>query len=129
MAATHLFCYFVLSKNRMRRTADSRRYIYISFYRKGFINFNKRFYFPLRFETCFILILSIYLSKIYLRSCSNLLIDTNPRPFSSPLRNSSILYSSSSIMYYFHYTPTKMQCRFEWNRTNDVESRASFIRE
>lgn len=47
--------------------------------------------FPFVFETCSNWILSISISKIYLRSCSNLLIGTNPR--SLPLRNESILSS------------------------------------
>lgn len=45
MAATCPFCYFVLSKNRIIRTSNSRRYVEFSYYRKGFSNSNKQFSF------------------------------------------------------------------------------------
>lgn len=129
MAATCLFVIYFYQKSikRWNHTNRGLPVIYINFFFLEKVLSIPTKDFPLGFETCFILILLIYLSKIYLRSCSNLLNDANPRLFSFPLRNSSILYYSSSIMYYFHYTPTKMQCGFEWNRAKDVESRASFL--
>jgi hypothetical protein len=67
--------------------------------------------------------------KIYLRSCFNLLINTNPRYV--PLKNESILFFYSSsiiIMYYLHRKPPPKMRFFEYNRTNDVEPRApSFL--
>jgi len=82
MAATYPFCDFFLSKNH--RTIDSR---VLHFWSKEFYQFQQIFLFG--FETCSNWILSISISKIYLRSYSNLLIHTNPR--SLPLRNESIL--------------------------------------
>jgi len=99
MAATYLFV--ISFYQRIIWTADSHT-IYIIFIEKVLSIPTK---FPLGFETCLIWVLSISISKIYLRSCSNLLIDTNPRPF--PLKKWINTFYSSSILYYFHYTPTK----------------------
>lgn len=66
---------------------------------------------------------SVYVSKIYLRSCSNLLIDTNPRLL--PLKkNLSTRAPSCTILHH----PPKKKRGFQRNRTNDVEPRAlSFL--
>lgn len=79
--------------------------------------------FAFELETYSNWILSISISKIYLRSCSNLLIGINPR--SLPPRNELIL--STRAPSWTIYNPTKNE-GFEWNRTNDVEPRApSFL--
>lgn len=80
MSATYLFVILFLSIKESYERRIPAQYIYINFFEKVFSIPRK---FPLRFETYLILIwiLSISRSKIYLRSCSNLLIDTNPRPF------------------------------------------------
>ena len=49
----------------------------------------------------------VYVSKIYLRSCSNLLIDTNPRFL--PLKKKS--FYSSSILYYITSPPPQKKKR------------------
>lgn len=108
--------YFFLSKNRIILVADSHT-IYNFFIEKVFLSIPTKF--PLGFETWLIWILSISLSKIYLRSCSNLLINTNPRPFA--LEKWINTFYSSSIMYYFHYTPT-INVGFEWNKGCRVKS-------
>ena len=81
------------------------------------------------FEPCSNWILSIFLSKINLRSFSNLLIFTNPRYL--PLRNESTRAPSCTIyiINLHHQLLSRPQNnKFQWNRTNDVESRAcSFL--
>lgn len=65
--------------------------------------------------------LSISIAKIYLRSCSNLLIFTNPRNL--PPRNESTRAPSCtiSIIKPSVLPPPQKKKKFEWNRTNDVE--------
>lgn len=79
--------FFFLSKNHTNR--DSHRY---NLDRNSFTNSNK---FDFFFEPCSNWILSISLPKIYLRSCSNLLIFTNLRYL--PLRNESTRAPSCTI--------------------------------
>lgn len=82
MAATYPFCDFFLSKNHMN-----------DWFPRDTLWIQRVLSIPtnllLELKTCSNRILSISISKIYLRSCSNLLIGINPR--SLPLRNESIL--------------------------------------
>lgn len=87
MAATYHF--FLSLKESYKQKVDSHKY---TFDRNSFTNSNK---FDFFFEPCSNWILSISLPKIYLRSCSNLLIFTNLRYL--PLRNESTRAPSCPI--------------------------------
>lgn len=80
MAATYQFFYFFPSKNRTNRWLIPPDPLLIEIVLPVPTNFTF-------FETCSNWILSISIAKIYLRSCSNLLIFTNLRYL--PLRNES----------------------------------------
>ena len=88
-----------------------------TFDRNSFTKSNK---FPFGFETFSNWILSISISKIYLRSCSNLFIGTNPRPL--PLRNESILSTRAPSCTIYITTQQKLLVLVEQNKGCRVKS-------
>ena len=98
MAATYPFCDFFLSKNRTNGWFP-RDTLWI----EKVLSIPTNFIFELK--TCSNRILSISISKIYLRSCSNLLIGINPRSLS--LRNESILSTRAPSCTIYITTPQR----------------------
>ena len=97
MAATYLLWFLSIEKSDERLIPVRYTFILIE------IVLSIPIKFPFLFETLWILSISIL--KIYLRSCSNLLIGTNPR--SLPLRNESIL-SARAPSCTIYIQPNKM---------------------
>lgn len=90
--------------------------VWYTFDRNSFINPNKSFKSKRKF--CWNWLLLISISKIYLRSWNNLLIDTNPR--SLPLRNESIISSRAPLCTI--YLTTQLKLNRGSSRTEQIMS-------
>lgn len=120
MAATYLFLWFLSVKESYKPNDWFPRDTLLI---ERFLSIPTNF--PFGFETCSNWILSISISKIYLRSCSNLLIGTNPRSLPREM-NQYFLLELHHVLFIYITTQQKMGVLV--NRTNDVEPRApSFL--